>query len=636
MMCPKAWDNAAIQLMPFEQHTISVDYKQDKLEFEVYTQSLWDWALDSLQEPLLAPHFLWTADRWWHIQSKLPNNGVPFTINLYTNKTHLSSSGIVKGYLVIACCGNLPVKIRNTTGMGGGRVVGWLPIAITRTLLCCTNNGVSNSGFLQVPKDADRSGKLSYTNIKCMVWHKAFLKLLELVIIFSKTGFTHKSNFDNIMCWLFPLILLLCVMALIWGTGSNCPCPICLVPMAKLSDHAATYPIRTVEDAQDCLKLYQEDHVAGEENSFWKVWHSNPHETISQDPLHVFHSGLFGKHFWTEVKKLLENLGCSALKKVNDQFTAFPWWRKLNHFNSVTNISYSDRNKLQDISKQLLYAAQNVLTQEEDEAGYALLKCIASYLHIDMYISLDVHTESIITAGEAKVLVFQKCMAVHDYIIAAHSTELGTKSLNFLKMHSLKHIFQDIWEKGAALQLQYITKQELEDEDSNTSNTYNTLGDGPFLGHIYLGSTQSPTTFVDVERGNQSKCAFNRFHQKFTKFINEFLLSHDIPLLEGTVWLKSAVQDKLQEYCYLKVNYESTVDWKLATDYLQCNPNFHGQERYDCALIHTLDKDGNNKNIFVQILFIFKYTVGDKSLDLALMLPMDTPLGACPTVDHDL
>ncbi|KAG1886323.1 uncharacterized protein F5891DRAFT_968902, partial [Suillus fuscotomentosus] len=86
----------------------------------------------------------------------------------------------------------------------------------------------------------------------------------------------------------------------------------------------------------------------------------------------------------------------------------------------------------------------------------------------------------------------------------------------------------------------------------------------------------------------------------------------------------------------LKVNYESTVDWKLATDYLRCNPSFHGHERYDCALIRTLDKDRNNKNIFVRILFIFKYTVGNKSLDLALVLPMDTPLGACRTVDRDL
>ena len=54
-----------------------------------------------------------------------------------------------------------------------------------------------------------------------------------------------------------------------------------------------------------------------------------------------------------------------------------------------------------------------MLTRREDEAGYALLKCIASYLHIDMYVSLDVHTERTIAAGEAEILVFQKCLDVN-------------------------------------------------------------------------------------------------------------------------------------------------------------------------------------------------------------------------------
>jgi hypothetical protein len=53
-------------------------------------------------------------------QSSLPNNGVPFAIILYADKTHLSSSGAVKGYPVIACCANLPIDIRNQDGIGGG------------------------------------------------------------------------------------------------------------------------------------------------------------------------------------------------------------------------------------------------------------------------------------------------------------------------------------------------------------------------------------------------------------------------------------------------------------------------------------------------------------------------------------
>jgi len=54
-------------------------------------------------------------------------------------------------------------------------------------------------------------------------------------------------------------------MALIRGLGSNCPCPVCLVPSTELRDHATTYPDRTVEDAKARLELYLRDHDAGEE-----------------------------------------------------------------------------------------------------------------------------------------------------------------------------------------------------------------------------------------------------------------------------------------------------------------------------------------------------------------------------------
>ncbi|KAG1801816.1 uncharacterized protein BJ212DRAFT_1286390, partial [Suillus subaureus] len=66
-------------------------------------------------------------------------------------------------------------------------VVGWLPI---------------------VPEDSGGDGKLSHTNLKHIVWHESFFKLLESIILYAKTGFTHKCH-DRITHWLFPLILLL-------------------------------------------------------------------------------------------------------------------------------------------------------------------------------------------------------------------------------------------------------------------------------------------------------------------------------------------------------------------------------------------------------------------------------------------
>ena len=51
---------------------------------------------------------------------------------VYADKSKLSSFGTKKGYPVIARCANLPVELRNGIGLGGGRVVGWLPV------VCCS------------------------------------------------------------------------------------------------------------------------------------------------------------------------------------------------------------------------------------------------------------------------------------------------------------------------------------------------------------------------------------------------------------------------------------------------------------------------------------------------------------------
>jgi hypothetical protein len=70
----------------------------------------------------------WTADDWWNVQLKLPDGASPLFLIIFTDKTHLSSFGTVKGYPVIAHIANLPTDIWNSNGAGGGQLVGWLPI----------------------------------------------------------------------------------------------------------------------------------------------------------------------------------------------------------------------------------------------------------------------------------------------------------------------------------------------------------------------------------------------------------------------------------------------------------------------------------------------------------------------------
>jgi hypothetical protein len=63
-----------------------------------------------------------------YIKSALPEGAKMVCLELYADKTKLSSFGTQKGYPVMARILNLPVKIRNGEEFGGARVVGWLPI----------------------------------------------------------------------------------------------------------------------------------------------------------------------------------------------------------------------------------------------------------------------------------------------------------------------------------------------------------------------------------------------------------------------------------------------------------------------------------------------------------------------------
>ena len=60
----------------------------------------------------------------------------------------------------------------------------------------------------QVEEDAAEKGKKIFTLHKQIVWHAAFRKFLKTIVLHSKTGIHHKCA-DDIVRWLFPLILIL-------------------------------------------------------------------------------------------------------------------------------------------------------------------------------------------------------------------------------------------------------------------------------------------------------------------------------------------------------------------------------------------------------------------------------------------
>lgn len=91
--------------------------------------------------------------------------------------------------------------------------------------------------------------------------------------------------------------------------------------------------------------------------------------------------------------------------------------------------------------------------------------------------------------------------------------------------------------------------------------------------------------------------------------------------------------NQIHEHRFLKVHYESTVDWKQTTDYLRCTPGFHGQPRYDCALIQLAQE----VSVFVRLVFIFSCQLLDVgSFEFALVQPFTAGIGASRRSDRDL
>ncbi|KAK7692929.1 hypothetical protein QCA50_004569 [Cerrena zonata] len=670
------WEAASHKLTPFEKVPIDVDYKKTKHTYDVWTHSIWEWSLDILQNPDLEPYFVWDAEKlfkfngedfiqfidepwtgsqWWKIQSQLPNpEGKPLCYILYADKSKLSTFGSQVGYFVIARCANLPTWIRNGEGIGGGRVVGWIPI---------------------VEEEQQHKGKKSFVDFKRVVWHKSFLKYLESLRPYAKTGFWFQTSQGEKLC-LFPLVIILsadyeeqCVMALTRGFGGLCPCPVCTIDKDKLSDltvqasHRTALDVLELSEIADSLSLasereglYKEEGLRNVENAFFSIPFSDPYDALSFDRLHANAEGNFGKHLYPTLQGCIKDINREACQLVDSQMSQIPPWRNLNHFKAIMDIHFSDGSKYEDISKQ-------------NKSAYLLLCCLRIYLVIDMYAALEVHTETTLLAGEEALRKFDLLMKKY---IASCAEDDKPKDWNFPKYHALKHLFQDIRAKGCtrnyntkpnekchvpfkkAYQRQTNKKEvegqllrldhwsvvsayikdrikSLDDFIKSQEDEESENGPNDITQHIILGSPDPSTTFSNLEALYSSNSAFRNFRKKLNNFLNIFLPALSIPLPDNRK-IHFNPDDKITRCKFLKVNYESMVSWEICTDLLRCNPNFQEKPRYDYIMVDT-----GQGHIYAQLLYMFKCTVGDNSYPLALIHPYDAGIpGPRRRKDKDL
>ncbi|KAG2092632.1 uncharacterized protein F5147DRAFT_747990 [Suillus discolor] len=641
------WETASHRLTGFTQDMISVPYDGTNTR----------WATDLLRDPQLFPHMVfdaqrfskfdgetfvnfvdepYTAEAFWNVQSQLPEGAKPLAFILYADKTKLSSFGTARGYPVVARLANLPTDIRQWSRYG------WLA-----TLL---------GGFLLygVKEEKDHAGKPSWVNFKNAVWHEAFLKILSPLASKSSTGQWFEC-LDSIQRWFFPSILILsadykeqCVMSLTRGIKSLWPCPVCLAYPRRTSDQSQNVlqvarGKQTAEERDDMLKQYGLRDV---QNAFWIVALTCVHYALSWDRLH-FNGGLYRDHLWAELQRIIISLGRASVAQMDHK--RFHRWRNLKH-----------------LSQMVIYAAHTIVTEDGCPIGYLLLRCIRLFLEVDLYAALEVHTADTIHAGRHAVQAFSTYL--QQYITKTADT--SDKNWNFPKLHMSVHIFDNIEAKGATRNYNTKPNEKMHgslkdsyqmrtnfrnvapqilrinhwqvvaesicrnisdfdeyqscdvdnvlDKDNSVVDDLVVSNDSP---HVKLGSRQAPQTFESVENTHRHDSAFTNFRIRLNDFLTNFLPAIQVPLPGGKrVQLKA--NGKITGCRFLKVNYESLVDWRQHTDFLRCNPKFFGTPRFDCVFVQTTDKI-----IFGRLLFVFECTLEDTALSLALIHPFDAPTG---------
>lgn len=230
-------------MLQFQKHDIIVRYKDVDHRYDLHCRPIWDWVVDQLCDTKILPHMQWdstrlftyngrrwvsfvnepfTACRAWNVQvstfsnyhrvytlitecqSHLPENGKPLGLIVYADKTKLSSFGTLKGYPVMMCISNLLRCVRNGSGVGGTRIVGWLPIVSEGYRL----NKCSHGQSIQVAEDKEHRGKTTFTNFKKVVWHTSFRIILDTIAAISQLGYLCRCA-DNIERLLFPFVHIL-------------------------------------------------------------------------------------------------------------------------------------------------------------------------------------------------------------------------------------------------------------------------------------------------------------------------------------------------------------------------------------------------------------------------------------------
>ncbi|EKM49340.1 uncharacterized protein PHACADRAFT_33518 [Phanerochaete carnosa HHB-10118-sp] len=619
----------------FKKHTVSIDYKNEELKYDVLVRDTEQLLKLLIEDPKLGPKFQWNArrmskwfgEKWesfweperctrsyvWDVQSELPEGSKPLGIYLYADKNKLFTFGTQKGYPVVMRITNLEAQVRHGCGLGGGHIVGFLPL---------------------IDEDAEHTGKTSFANLKRKVWHAAVGKIIEPLMPLAKACMCHIR-------------------------GNNCLklCPVGKVSHEELKILEKEWPERAVAEAQEALSrtLAGECEQASKDlglrtlrNITWDFSHTDSHKARSFNELHYCKSGVFGYHCLKELKAQIK------VHEANGQ--SFNLDKTLYQLLSIKQISHWQNLTI------LRMASHRSISQMENPREYTLLWLICNYTKCKTLAGLEVHTESTLQALEDVILSFGAILNLKKEYDKYGENDAQSKDWNVIKIYIQKHIKRDVCLKYTLLSMttkqsekfhgpmrknylnrtnfKHVIEQKSRHKAEEKAQKEKNEAEGgkpekeqetTQWHQIYLEVPYPSISFSALERAHTNDPAFDRFRIRLNKFLHTFLnipenriaseLENEPDNYIYTTQLTAT--DTITECWLLQVDYKSTVTWELIEDKLRCSPDFHGHLRYDTIIF----RDGPNTFTFAWLVSIFICQTDGHRPPVALVQPFDVGIG---------
>ncbi|KAK0187157.1 hypothetical protein F5146DRAFT_1004106 [Armillaria mellea] len=520
----------------------------------------------------------WTGNIFWEVQSALPVNGKPICYIIYADKIQLSSFGTVQGYPVIVRLGNLPAHIRDGQGVGGRRVIRWLPIVL---------------------EESQHRDKTYYADFKRAIWHKAFEIILSSIQVRSKIGaWVQSPNSDIVPWYLFPTIMILSAdyeEQMSFGALNI----VMSIGLSRLINyHLLEEIIGRIEKLKHSQSFAQQ---ADEQLSTFPPWKD----------LYCFKQGFTCLTFMDGQKyEMLSKLPPSRMSEAAN-----------------TGCPNSEYEKIKQ-------AALDAGKQPPKKLTFKTWDFPKVHLHKHLFddieakgVMLNYNTKPNESMHGAFKESYQQRTNFKDFEKQILQIDQWYNAMSFICQQI------DVQEEQLANSAEEKDSDEIDDSNQPERET-ETANSQP--DYVSAASGGGRLTITEVEAKAADNPDFSRFRKLLSKYMAQHFKSHpeELPLINGAAvaFESFAPNDRISLYGMLKSYYPSLANWQLTTDFLRCSPSFNHHPRYNFILIDTVDGP-----LFAQLVMVFECTIHEKIFPLILIQPFNQPTeGLSAQKDQDL